>query len=225
MPTRRRPTPCGRRVLRKAVVALIVAAAGPLGAAPAVPLAATLLAGMAQTPPVSTPFVQVAYRGVLDRPLVVSGTLRWAGGDSLERNIDKPFKEVAKVDAGEITLQRGDNEVQHVALARAPQVGAMLTGFRALLDGDAAALQADFTLTAQGSQEHWVLVLTPRTDALKRQLQSIVIDGRKGTPRCLTMRDANGDTSITLLGALAEAGLKSAAPLESALAARCRNTP
>ncbi|MGH8214978.1 MAG: hypothetical protein ACREPZ_04710, partial [Rhodanobacteraceae bacterium] len=57
------------------------------GVAPAAEsgLAQSLLAGIAKTPPVSTPFVQVSYRGVLDRPLVVSGTFRWLGGDRLER--------------------------------------------------------------------------------------------------------------------------------------------
>ena len=67
------------------------------------------------------------------------------------------------------------------------------------------------------------MTLTPRTSALKRQLASIVIDGRGNEPRCLTVTDANGDSSITLVGALAKQGLRSAAPLESALAARCRN--
>jgi hypothetical protein len=69
-----------------------------------------------------------------------------------------------------------------------------------------------------------VVTLTPRSEALKRQLTSLVIDGRDGEPRCLTMNDANGDSSITLVGRMAEQGLSSAAPLQSALAARCRNS-
>ena len=187
-------------------------------------LAESLLASIAKTPPVSTPFVLVSYRGVLDRPLVVSGNLRWLGGDSMERDIAKPFKETAKIADGTITVQRGGGEVQRMPLARAPQAGAMLAGFRALLGGDVSALQEDFTLSAQGSTAHWVITLTPRTDALKRQLTSLSIDGRDHEPRCLTMTDANGDSSITLVGAMAEQGLRSAAPLQSALAARCRNS-
>lgn len=186
-------------------------------------LAESLLAGMAKTPPVSTPFVQVSYRGVLDRPLVVSGTLHWLGGDRMQRDIDKPFKETAKIGDGELSVQRGSGEVHRMSLQRAPQAGAMLAGFRALLGGDVSALERDFTLSAQGGSAHWVITLSPRTDELKRQLASIVIDGRGHEPRCLTVTDANGDTSITLVGAMAEQGLRSAAPLESALAARCRN--
>lgn len=211
------------RALRNCAIACGLSMALVAGAAPPDP-AATLLAHMAQTPPVATPFIQVSYRGVLSRPLVVSGTMRWLGGDRLERDIDTPFKAVAKVGDGELSVQRGSGEVHRMPLAQAPQAGAMLAGFRALLGGDASALEQDFTLVAQGGDARWVVTLTPRTEALKRQMQSIVIDGRGHEPRCLTVVDANGDSSITLVGALAKQGLQSVAPLESALAARCRNT-
>jgi outer membrane lipoprotein-sorting protein len=204
------------------VAAFLVLVTGAASAA-APGLAESLLAGMARTPPVSTPFVQVSYRGVLDRPLVVSGTLRWLGGDRMERDIEKPFTETAKIGDGELSVQRNGGEVHRMPLTRAPQAGAMLAGFRALLGGDVSALEDEFTLAAEGGKTHWVITLAPRTTQLKRQLESIVIDGRGEEPRCLTVTDANGDTSITLVGRMAGQGLRSAAPLESALAARCRN--
>ncbi|HET9818563.1 MAG TPA: LolA-related protein [Rhodanobacteraceae bacterium] len=200
---------------------LFLAAGSALAATPG--LAGSLLAGIAKTPPVSTPFVQVSYRGVLDRPLVVSGTLRWLGGDRMERDIEKPFKETAKIGNGELSVQRGGGEVHRVPLSRAPQAGAMLAGFRALLGGDVSALEKDFTIVADGGKAHWVITLTPHTGELRRQLTSIVIDGRGDEPRCLTVADANGDSGITLVGPMARQGLRSAAPLQSALAARCRN--
>lgn len=213
------------RALRDALVAVALTVAATAAPAAQPDLAESLLAGMAKTPPVSTPFIMVSYRGVLDRPLVVSGALRWLGGDRMERDIDQPFKESAEVADGTITVQRGHATPRQIPLARAPQADAMLAGFRALLGGDVSALQKDFTLSAQGSAAHWVITLVPRRDALKRQLASLVIDGRGHAPRCLTMTDANGDSSITLVGALAKQGLPSVAPLESAVAARCRNTP
>lgn len=211
------------RAFRSLSIVLALATTTAAAAAAAPGLAESLLAGIAKTPPVSTPFIQVAYRGVLDRPLIVSGTLRWLGGDRMERDIAKPFKESAKIGDGEVSVQRGSGEVHRMPLTRAPQAAAMLTGFRALLGGDASALQQDFTLAAQGNQARWVITLTPRSDQLKQQMKSIVIDGRAQEPRCLTLTGANGDSSITLVGALAQQGLRSAAPLESALAARCRN--
>lgn len=210
--------------VRRSALALALALLAGTGSAMTPNLAESLLAKLAKTPPASTPFVQVSYRGVLDRPLIVSGTLKWLGGDRMLRDIDKPFKETAQIGDGELSVQRGSGDVHRMPLARAPQAGAMLAGFRALLGGDVVALQQDFSLSADGGEAHWVITLTPRTGELKRQLQSIVIDGRNAEPRCLTVRDANGDSSITLVGAMAEQGLQSTAPLESALAARCRNS-
>lgn len=206
-------------LLSAAALALLAGSAG--AATPT--LAESLLAKLAKTPPVSTPFVQVAYRGVLSRPLIVTGNLKWFGGDHMERDITQPFAETAKIGDGEISVQRGSGEVHRMPLSRAPQAGAMLAGFRALLGGDVTALEQDFALIAEGGDAHWVITLTPRTAQLKRHVASISIDGRNTEPRCLTVRDANGDSSITLVGELAKAGLRSAAPLESAVAARCRN--
>lgn len=223
MPSPIRVRAFSMRAFRNLIAASALTAVATVATAAAPGLAESLLAGMARTPPVATPFIQVAYRGVLDRPLIVSGTLRWLGGDKMERDIVKPFKESAKIGDGEVSVQRGSGEVHRMPLSRAPQAAAMLTGFRALLGGDVSALQQDFTLAAQGGQAHWVITLTPRGDSLRQQMKSIVIDGRAHEPRCLTLTNANGDTSITLVGAMAEQGLRSAAPLESALAARCRN--
>lgn len=212
---------CARLALRSllatgALLPAVAPAAGP-------GLAGALLAKLARKPPVSTPFIEVSYRGVLSRPLVVEGTLHWLGGDRLERDVTRPFQETARAGDGELSVQRGDGAVHRVPLDRAPQVGALLAGFRALLGGDLATVQRDFTLAAQGSEARWVVTLTPITPQLRQQLQSVVIDGRAEEPRCMRVTDANGDASITLLGAMATAGLQSVAPLESALAARCRN--
>jgi hypothetical protein len=201
-------------------LACLLASGAALAAAPG--LAQSLIAGMAQTPPAATPFIQVSYHAVLDRPLVASGTLRWLGGERLERDTTAPFQETAKLGDGELTVQRGDGRVHRIALARVPQAGAMLAGFSALLGGDAAALAQDFTLSAAGDAARWTITLTPRTATLRKHLASIVIDGRAHAPDCLTLNDANGDVTVTLMGALAQAGLPSPAPARPTLAARCQ---
>ncbi len=209
--------------MSRSAAALLAALLPGLAVAATPDLAESLLVELARTPPVSTPFVQVSYRGVLARPLIVSGTLSWLGGDRMQRDIAKPFRETATIGDGELSVQRGSGGVHRMPLARAPQAGAMLAGFRALLGGDVAVLEKDFSIASDGGAAHWVITLTPRTSQLRQQLAAIVIDGRDDEPRCLTVRDANGDSSITLVGAMAEQGLRSAVPLESALAARCRN--
>ncbi|HEU0276785.1 MAG TPA: LolA-related protein [Rhodanobacteraceae bacterium] len=206
----------------RALVWLLV----PVAALAATPdLAQSLIVGMGQTPPAETPFIQVSYRAVLDRPLIASGTLRWLGGERLERDTTEPFQETARLGDGELTVQRGPGRVHRIALARAPQAAALLTGFSALLSGDAAGLERDFTLSATGDAAHWVITLAPRTRELQQRIASIVVDGRGHAPDCLVLHDANGDATFTLMGTLAKAGLKDAAPAQAALAARCQAGP
>jgi len=186
-------------------------------------LATTILAHLAKSGSAQTEFIEVSYRGMLDRPLVVSGTMKWLGGDKLERDVEKPYKMVAKIGDGQMSVQRGDGTVQSMPIARAPQMAAILSGFRALLGGDVAQLSRDFEVKAAGNEARWVLTLTPRTNDLKHRVQSIVIDGRDDAPRCMTLDESDGDTTITLVGAMAHAGLPSSVPMQSAVAALCRN--
>lgn len=186
-------------------------------------LAQTILAGMARRSSAQTAFIDVSYRGMLDRPLITSGQMKWLGGDKLERDVEKPYKAVAKIGDGQMSIQRSGHPVQAVPIARAPQMGAILAGFRALLGGDTATLSRDFDVKAAGNPARWVLTLTPRASELKHRVQSIVIDGRNDAPRCMTLNESDGDTTITLLGKMAEQGLQSTAPLQSAVMARCRN--
>lgn len=186
-------------------------------------LARTILAHLSKPGSAQVAFVEVGYNSMLDRPLITSGTMKWLGGDRLERDIDKPYKMVAKIGDGQMSLQRGDHPAQSMPLSRAPQIAAVLSGFRALLGGDAAQVARDFDVQAAGNPARWVLTLTPRTDALAHHAQSIVIDGREDAPRCMTMTGNDGDTTITLLGDTARKGLPSSMPQQSAVAAFCRN--
>ena len=195
----------------------------PAAAAASSGLAATILSRMAGKDSAQTAFVEVSYRGMLDRPLVASGTMRWLGGDQLERDMDRPYKVVAKIGDGRMSVQRAGHPAQTMPIARAPQIAAILSGFRALLGGDIAQLSRDFAVSAAGDPARWVLTLTPVRQELKQRVQSVGVDGSGGQPRCMTLREPDGDTTITLLGRLAQAGLPGATPQQAAVAALCRN--
>jgi hypothetical protein len=210
------------RVLSRSVCALLVAL--PLAASAAdTGLAQTVLKSLARPGSAQVAFIEVSYRGMLDRPLVTSGTMKWLGGDRLERDVEKPYKAVAKIGDGQMSVERAGHPAQTMPISRAPQMGAILAGFRALLGGDITQLSQDFDVRASGNPARWLLTLTPRAGELKHRVQSILIDGRDDAPRCMTLNESDGDTTITLLGKLAEQGLQSSAPQQSAVAARCRN--
>ena len=183
-----------------------------------------LIAGLAQPAPARTAFAEVRYVGVLARPLILHGDLVWLGDAKLERDVDAPYRETTTIDGDQVRIVRPGQPPQTFDLGRAPELKGLLTGFRALLSGDAALLRATFAVSASGDARAWTLDLKPHDAALARRLAGISVDGRGHRLRCLRMDQSNGDTSFTLLGALATTALP-ATPTPAALATLCAGGP
>ncbi len=179
-----------------------------------------LIASLAQPAPARTAFAEVRYVGVLTRPLILHGELAWLGGAQLERDVTEPYRETTTIDGDQVRVVRPGQSPQTFDLGRAPELKGLLTGFRALLSGDAALLRSTFTVRASGDARAWTLQLEPRNAALARRLAGISVDGSGHALRCLRMDQGNGDTSFTLLGALATTALP-ATPTPAALATLC----
>lgn len=196
-------------------------ASEPAPAATVGPAAAALIAALGQEPPARTAFAEARFMRILDRPLVVSGQLAWLGGDRLERRVEHPHAEVSTIAGGEVTQQRGDRPPRRFSLARAPQLRALLDSFVALLGGDAGRLGAAFEVRVEGDAAGpWALVLTPRDARVARSVADITVTGEARTSRCIEIRDADGDRTFDLLGALASRMPEH--PAADALAALCR---
>lgn len=183
-----------------------------------------LIAGLARPAPARTAFAEVRYIGVLARPLILHGDLVWLGGGKLERDVAAPYRETTAIDGDQVRIVRPGQPPQTFDLGRAPELKGLLTGFRALLSGDAALLRTTFAVSASGDARAWTLELKPRAAALARRLAGISVDGSGHRLRCLRMDQSNGDTSFTLLGALATAALP-ATPTPATLATLCAGGP
>lgn len=193
--------------------------------APAATLAPErLIAGLAQPAPARTAFAEVRYVGVLARPLILHGALVWLGGAKLERDVAEPYRETTTIDGNQVRVVRPGQPPQIFDLGRAPELKGLLTGFRALLSGDAALLGTTFAVSTSGDARAWTLELKPRDAALARRLAGISVDGSGHRLRCLRMDQSNGDTSFTLLGALAATALP-AMPTPAELATLCAGAP
>src|SRR5690606_15991283 len=80
----------------------------------------------------------------------------------------------------------------------------LMSGFSALLSGDAAALRRDFAIDFSGDEQQWTLQLTPTDARARRRIQGIVVNGSQDEPRCLQMLSPDGAASVLLLGAATE---------------------
>jgi hypothetical protein len=166
-----------------------------------------LVESLAREAPARTPFTEVRFSGLLDRPLIARGELEYRGPGELGKRVESPYHEDTRIAAGEVTVQRGERAPRQFSLSQIPELEGFLRGFGALLGGDAAALQRDFTLTARGDSARWRLELTPRDPRLARRVSAIEVDGSGDTPLCFRTREADGDVGVLLVEQLAAAKL------------------
>jgi len=179
------------------------------------------VAGLRREAPARTPYTEVRFSGLLDRPLILHGELEYLGPGRLGKRVDAPYHEQTTVADGRASVRRGEQEARTFDLAQAPELEGFLRGFAALLGGDAAALARDFRLQSSGEAQAWHLRLTPRDARLARRITAVDVDGRGHEPRCFTTREGDGDAGVLLVGELAAAKLP-ARPSQAQVAALCR---
>lgn len=183
--------------------------------------AAGLVAGLKRATPARTPYTEVRFSGLLDRPLILRGELEYLGPGKLGKRVDTPYREQTTVADGVASVRRGDRAPRTFSLSQAPELEGFLRGFAALLGGDATALARDFDLAASGNEKSWQLVLKPRDRRLAMRVSTIEVDGSGGTPQCFRTRDRDGDVSVLLVDALAATALPTR-PSQPLVGALCR---
>jgi len=188
---------------------------------PAAPDAAALIARLARPAPSSTQYTEVRFVRLLKKPLLLRGELDYDGADRLGKRVEQPYRETTTIAAGSVDVRREGRSPRHFPLDRALELQALLVGFSALLGGDAVTLEKFYTISVVDNAKNWTMTLTPVALALARHLRGIIVDGSGNEPRCFSLREADGDASVMLLGALAATKLPDP-PTLSALDAICQ---
>jgi hypothetical protein len=170
------------------------------------PDAHALVASLVRPPPARTTYTEVRWSSLLERPLVLRGELEYLGPGQLGKRVDTPYREQLTVADGAAKVQRGEGAARTFTLGQAPELEGFLRGFSALLGGDAAALERDFTLEASGAADAWRLSLKPRDRRLAQRIRAIEVDGSGSTAHCFRTRQVDGDLAVLLVEA--HAGLK-----------------
>ena len=168
-----------------------------------------LLQRLARPAPSSTPFVEAHFSQLLAHPLVVSGKLEYLGKDALARSVEAPYHERSEIRGDTVSLQRESQPARTFSLQRAPELRSLRASFAALLAGDRATLEEQFTLDLHGDDANWTLGLTPRDPHVLEHIRSVLVFGSNSEPHCLVTFEANDNTTILLLGSAARASLPS----------------
>jgi hypothetical protein len=162
-----------------------------------------LIARLARPAPATISFTEVRFSKLLRAPLIVSGDLGYSGPDSLDRRVTTPYREHTAIRGESVKVERDGEKPRSFALKHAPELRGLLSGFSAMLSGDAASLRQTFNVELSGDDDSWQLKLTPIDTKARRRLQQIEVAGRQSEPRCFSMTTADGASSVLLLGAAA----------------------
>jgi hypothetical protein len=177
--------------------------------------AQALIGRLAKPAPATVAFREVRFSALVSEPLIVAGELVYTDATSLDRRVTQPYRETVAIRGESVRVEREGSSPRSFGLNRAPELRGLLSGFTALLAGDSAALERNFSIAANGSDAAWTLELTPTDKRARRRLQQIVVNGRADVPQCFTMLTANGGASVLLLGAAAERELPKPTTVEA----------
>jgi len=178
----------------------------------------SLLHRLARPAPATTPFVEVRFSKLLDRPIVATGTLEYADKDSLTRTVTAPFRERTEIHGETVTIKRGDSAPRQLSLGQIPALRSLISGFAGLLSGDAAGLMQFFQLRAEGDNVHWRLILQPLDRRVARAVRDITVTGTLNQPACVTTNETSGNATVLLLQSAESARLPD--PLDRAFLER-----
>jgi hypothetical protein len=163
-----------------------------------------LIARLAKPAPATIEFTEVRFSRLVREPLIVSGELGYSGPNSLDRRVTTPYHENTSIRGESVKVERDGEKPRSFALKHAPELRGLLTGFSAMLAGDAAALRQTFTVEATSNSDQWTLELTPKDVKAQRRLHRMDVVGAGTEPRCFSMITADGANSILLLGPVAK---------------------
>jgi hypothetical protein len=163
-----------------------------------------LITSLAKPAPATIEFTEVRFSRLVREPLVVSGELGYSGPTSLDRRVTTPYRENTSIRGESVKVEREGEKPRSFALKHAPELRGLLTGFSAMLAGDANALRQTFTVAATGSDNAWMLKLQPKDVKAQRRLNRMDVSGSGTEPRCFSMLTADGANSVLLLGPVAK---------------------
>lgn len=140
-------------------------------------------------------FTEKKYIGILDQPLVSSGTLSFQAPDKLEKNTLTPQTESLVLEGDSLTIARQGKRKMTVRLADHPEAAAFIEGIRGTLVGDLTVLQTYYDVELSGSADNWQLTLTPKQERMSRIFSSIRIAGAQADVQTIHLQQRDGDRS------------------------------
>ncbi len=161
-----------------------------------------LMQGLAQTRSDRARFFEKKFIAMLDKPVESSGELLYRAPDHLEKRTLKPKPESMTVDGGTLIIERG-RQTHRLQLQDYPELAAFIDSIRGTLAGDRKSLERNYRLHLEGTAERWTLQLLPLNEKMLAVVKRIHIAGVRDSVRSIEITQADGDSSLMLIGKIA----------------------
>lgn len=159
-----------------------------------------LMQALAQVKSGHASFVESKRIALLDAPVESSGELFYSAPDRLEKRTLKPKPEAMLLQGNTLTVERSDSKgrsKKHVLqLQSYPEIAAFIDSIRGTMAGDRQALERNFKLSLQGSEQTWTLTLEPVNDKMKQVVKTLDMGGVGSELRTIAIRQTDGDSSL-----------------------------
>lgn len=170
------------------------------------------VAGLAAPPDGQLNYSETRSSGLLSRPVVYTGRLTFdPESGALSKWVEEPRRARLTLNDTRLEAQSGDGRVRSLPTERQPELAAMLAGLRALLSGDAEALQDIFQAdylegkAQDGRDTEWVLQLRPLDTELAGRLVMLELRGSNDRLTQIDSLMASGDRQSMVILPPAEA--------------------
>ena len=185
---------------RVLLMLILLAPAGLIAAAESLD-AQALISRLARPAPATIDFTEIRFSALLKQPVMVSGTLGYAGPNTLDRHVTSPYREETEIRGDAVKVKREGEPERSFAIRRSPELQGLLNTFSALLAGDHSVLNQSFAISASGSDDHWELQLKPRDPRFSKRVNTVNIQGHADLPECFWILNNDTGASVMLLGA------------------------
>ena len=147
----------------------------------------------------SAEIVQKRTSPLLAEPAVAHGKLYWQKPDRLRIDFDSPHPAVLLMTPEALVFyDKALEQAERIARTHGHPLWESVQRFTADLGKGTAGLDRDFTVSVQRRGEHYEMVLTPRTAALRRRLAAIRVSVHAKTelPSRIRVQGKRGHTTV-----------------------------
>lgn len=158
-----------------------------------------LMGALARTSTGTVRFVEERHFQLLSEPLILEGTLSYAGG-RLEKRTLKPERELAIIENGRMRVSSPAlSRPRTVLLSDVPALETFISSLRATLEGDLDRLKRDFWVGFKASGADWRMTLTPLSQTAREEINDVLISGRGVRIASIEIIEGDGDRTIIRL--------------------------